>query len=338
MIVQNEVQRISSFKTVKRPVVKKINGSKGFKLFAGSNTQRSTGLCMEVLQKLTPFKDDEDKVTESARELLIDCVKHHPTVHDVFFPDVSGEARMRDEDYRGFPMERLAVGVICEALAGCEDEFKFHTTLERNNLASLIGDLYSSVHWKKLGFALYTQQYPTVVRDVTSGISLQDFIDDDGPEWAEQILERMTEPNWTLSWVQKIVRGLVTEEDYNTQMNALFVKLHLLDPQSVIPAYHLLNNIRALPECSLELATRDYIGGPLDSQKFQPAVICAVHVPTRAHASPHNTGTPGTPREVFYGVHVDEWLMTEARDLGVWNGRRPNNSRPSAETDRCVVM
>jgi len=64
------------------------------------------------------------------------------------------------------------------------------------------------------------------------------------PEWAERILELMTEPHWTMSWVQKIVRGHVTEEAFNTEMNALFVKLHLLDPQSVIPAYHLLNNIR----------------------------------------------------------------------------------------------
>ncbi|KAH3878271.1 hypothetical protein DPMN_002159 [Dreissena polymorpha] len=59
----------------------------------------------------------------------------------------------------------------------------------------------------------------------------------------------------------KIVRGHVTEEEYNTAMNTLFVKLHMLDPQSVIPTFHLLNHIRALPECNLELATRDYLGG-----------------------------------------------------------------------------
>jgi len=59
----------------------------------------------------------------------------------------------------------------------------------------------------------------------------------------------MTEPSWTMQWVQKIVRGHVTEEEYNMAMNALFVKLHLLDPQSVIPTYHLLNNIRG--KCKL---------------------------------------------------------------------------------------
>ncbi|KAH3809284.1 hypothetical protein DPMN_137646 [Dreissena polymorpha] len=48
-------------------------------------------------------------------------------------------------------------------------------------------------------------------------------------------------------------------------MNTLFVKLHMLDPQSVVPTFHLLNHIRALPECNLELAIRDYLGGPLDA-------------------------------------------------------------------------
>lgn len=39
-----------------------------------------------------------------------------------------------------------------------------------------------------------------------------------------------------------MIRGHYCEEAYNRDMNGLFVKLHLLDPQSVIPAYqHLLN-------------------------------------------------------------------------------------------------
>ncbi|KAH3883657.1 hypothetical protein DPMN_007617 [Dreissena polymorpha] len=64
------------------------------------------------------------------------------------------------------------------------------------------------------------------------------------PEWAERIIERMTEPSWTMGWVQKIIRGHVTEEKYNMAMNTLFVKLHTSDPQSVIPTFHLLNHIR----------------------------------------------------------------------------------------------
>jgi len=45
-------------------------------------------------------------------------------------------------------------------------------------------------------------------------------------------------------WLYKIVRGQCTDDDYNKEMNALFVKLHLLDPQSVIPAFQFLINQR----------------------------------------------------------------------------------------------
>ena len=38
----------------------------------------------------------------------------------------------------------------------------------------------------------------------------------------------------------RIVRGQISEDDYNREMNALFVKLHLLDPQLVIPAFQFL--------------------------------------------------------------------------------------------------
>ena len=62
--------------------------------------------------------------------------------------------------------------------------------------------------------------------------------------WAERILVHITEPAWTMKWVQRIVCGVCSEEEYNNEMNALFVKLHLLDPQSVIPAYHFLLNQR----------------------------------------------------------------------------------------------
>ena len=56
----------------------------------------------------------------------------------------------------------------------------------------------------------------------------------------------MQDPHWTRCVQQSIVRGVYSEEDYNRDMNALFVKLHLLDPQSVIPAYQFLLNQRGV--------------------------------------------------------------------------------------------
>lgn len=60
--------------------------------------------------------------------------------------------------------------------------------------------------------------------------------------WAEKLLAHIMEPRWTLTWMFRIVRGQCTEADYNREMNALFVKIHLLDPQVVIPAFQFLLN------------------------------------------------------------------------------------------------
>ncbi|XP_052216338.1 uncharacterized protein LOC127834504 [Dreissena polymorpha] len=213
---------------------------------------------------------------------------------------------------------------------------RFYCMIEKNNLENVLTELYTSVHWKKFGFSMYCALYPSVVRDARTNISLQDFIDDDGPEWAERIIERMTEPSWTMGWVQKKVRGHVTEEKYNTAMNTLFVKLHMLDPQSVIPTFHLLNHIRALPECNLELATRDYLGGPLDAAALSAHARTAV---TKETMPSNGVSRMSLDKiEVFYGIDVEEFIMTEARKVGVWNGRRPDNKRTSDLQDRCSVM
>ncbi|XP_052267429.1 uncharacterized protein LOC127869134 [Dreissena polymorpha] len=156
---------------------------------------------------------------------------------------------------------------------------------------------------------MYCTLYSSVVRDARTNISLQDFIDDDGPEWAERIIERMTEPSWTMGWVQKIVRGHVTEEEYNMAMNTLFVKLHMLDPQSVIPTFHLLNHIRALPECNLELATRDYLGGPLDAAELSAHARTAVTTETMPSNGASRMSLDKI--DVFYGIDVEEFIMTE---------------------------
>ena len=42
--------------------------------------------------------------------------------------------------------------------------------------------------------------------------------------------------------------------------------------------------------------------------------------------------------ELFYGVEVDEFIVTGCRNLGVWNGNRPANLRISKVSERCSVM
>lgn len=84
---------------------------------------------------------------------------------------------------------------------------------------------------------LYVHQYPTTNNFLQLFLAL--FI---RHVWAEKLLAHIMEPRWTVMWMFRIVRGQCTEADYNREMNALFVKIHLLDPQVVIPAFQFLLN------------------------------------------------------------------------------------------------
>lgn len=333
------VSRSSSFNTVKRPRVQKrdttIKRSSSFKFLSRRSQSKQTRLTLDVLQSLTPYKNGVDMVTEAARDLLINCLQTEEVVHDIFFPHVTKDTRLTVDDLRGFPIDSLAVALVAEAISECRDKFKFYCTIEKNYLDDELRDIYTSVHWKKLGFSLYTKLYPEVVKDGRANVCLQDFINDDGQLWAERILVNITDPKWTMKWVQKIVRGQCSEEDYNNEMNALFVKLHLLDPQSVIPAFHFLVNQRALPAVNLELATRNYLGGKLDCTQ----IIRYVEAAILKESLPVNVSRLSLNQiELFYGVEVDEFIVTECRNLGVWNGNRPDNQKLSKVSDRCCVM
>jgi hypothetical protein len=57
-------------------------------------------------------------------------------------------------------------------------------------------------------------------------------------KWAAQLSGRMKNSKWLYSIVRPVVQGQYTQEDYNRDMNILFIKLHLLDPATVMPTYH----------------------------------------------------------------------------------------------------
>ena len=42
--------------------------------------------------------------------------------------------------------------------------------------------------------------------------------------------------------------------------------------------------------------------------------------------------------EVYYGVEVDEFVVTECRNIGVWSNKRPDNAKISKAKDRCIIM
>ena len=144
------VSRSSSFNTVKRPRVQKRDTTTGHH-FSKHSKRKQSKLTLDVLESLTPYKNGVDTVTEAARALLINCLQMEPAVHDIFFPHVTKDTRLSVEDLRGFPTDALAVAVVAEAISECKDKFKFHCTIEKNYLDDELRNMYTSVHWKKLG-------------------------------------------------------------------------------------------------------------------------------------------------------------------------------------------
>ncbi|GFO35680.1 hypothetical protein PoB_006218500 [Plakobranchus ocellatus] len=294
-------------------------------------------LSIEILQSLTPFHPDgRDKVTEASRELLLGCIKFEPRIHKVFFSSFEAQPGLKLVEFRTFPIETLATVFVAEAISKVKDEFSFHSTIEKSRVEEQLEEIYGSLQWKKLGFQLYTLMYPDVVKDTKTNVRLRDFMSNEGHVWAERLVSHVSDPAWTRSIHQRMVRGHYTEEEYNRDMNALFVKLHLLDPQSVIPAYQHLLNQRALPAVNLELATRNYLEGPLDWTTIEHQVGNAERkTSTPVHASRMSLTSD---LDVYYGVDVDEFIVTECRNLGLWTGLRPNNCRVVKAKDKCTLM
>ena len=49
--------------------------------------------------------------------------------------------------------------------------------------------------------------------------------------------EKIKDTQWLYSVVRPMGQGQYNDSKYNRDMNLLFIKLHLLDPTSVFPAY-----------------------------------------------------------------------------------------------------
>ncbi|CAG5132194.1 unnamed protein product, partial [Candidula unifasciata] len=200
-------------------------------------------LTVETLHSLTPFQPDgSDAVTSASRDFLLSCIKSQPAIHRVFFPSFEPPPLLKLVEYRTFPIDALSTTLIAEAISKLKDPYNFYRIINRAVVEDQLKEVYESLHWKKLGFHLYTTLYPDVVRETSTNIRLRDFMGADGHVWAEKLASHVMDPRWLRSIHQGIVRGRYTEDLYNRDMNALFVKLHLLDPQSVIPVYQFLLN------------------------------------------------------------------------------------------------
>lgn len=105
--------------------------------------------------------------------------------------------------------------------------------------------------------------------------------------------------------------------------------------QCMVPNLKLCTFFTALPSVNLELATRNYLGGSLDSSLLDEEVMAAEH----KDSVPLNASRISlSDLEVTHGVEVEEFITSECRTLDIWNEKRPENSKLSKARDRCVVM
>ena len=96
----------------------------------------------------------------------------------------------------------------------------------------------------------------------------------------------------------------------------------------------------ALPDLNLELVTTNYLGDLLHWRLIKPEVIAALQKMTR----PNNVSRWSLDQfDVYYGIKVTEFIFMDAKQLGVWTGRYPDNKRVSQLKDRiplekCAIL
>lgn len=42
--------------------------------------------------------------------------------------------------------------------------------------------------------------------------------------------------------------------------------------------------------------------------------------------------------ETYFGSEVDDFIVTECRNIGVWTEKRPENHKRTTLSDRCTLM
>lgn len=89
------------------------------------------------------------------------------------------------------------------------------------------------------------------------------------------------------------------------------------------------------PNLTLDLATNNYLGEPLEWTLVREEVRAAVNTPSQAS---NQSKVSLDDVEVYFGIRVCEFVMLEGRRLGLWTRTYADNKRISHFRDRCNVM
>lgn len=96
----------------------------------------------------------------------------------------------------------------------------------------------------------------------------------------------------------------------------------------------IIHEFLVVPDLDLEFLSFPYLGDHLDWILIKGQVEEAIMKPS----IPSNVSKFSLfDIEEFYGVQVFEFITTEAKELGLWTGKYPNNHKISTITDRCNV-
>jgi len=94
--------------------------------------------------------------------------------------------------------------------------------------------------------------------------------------------------------------------------------------------------LAAVPDLSLDLATTNYLGDALQWTLISQDVSRAIMTAT----CPSNVSlvTSTETVQLYYGIHVCQFILDQCHELGLWTGQYPDNCRMSHFRDRCALM
>ncbi|CAH1791943.1 unnamed protein product [Owenia fusiformis] len=300
-----------------------------------TRAETTNGLSTDVLLSLTPVQNNTDTLVKHCKDILMSYLINQSHIKDAFFPDEKLN-RIRDEeiiDSDWFDFEFLGNLLMFKNVYHIKDTYKINKMVDGKTVEELLKDICSSSDWKKLGFNIYTSLFPDFVKDRLTNLTFRKFMEN-GAYWARELSQKMLGQNWVYSVLHPLTKGNYTEGQFRRDMNIQFMKLHLLDPQSVMITFMELQ--RVLPKMSLDLVTTDYLGGPIIFDKqISDSITKAVN---KATSPTHASKLSLDELEIFYGEAVIKFITSHGKDFGIWTGYSPDNRKISRFKDRCIIL
>ncbi|XP_064653316.1 uncharacterized protein LOC135503614 isoform X2 [Lineus longissimus] len=293
-------------------------------------------LNVDALLNMSPIVQRTDTVAAAAQALLVSHLKSQKHVQKAIFPN---HKKDKNEEYIAeqldwFDFEYLCTIFLTNVVSKVRDNYKIYKMANGDKAEELLNEIYESSDWKKIGFALYTLLFPDICKDQKTSLTFKDFLEDDREKWASALSDKIQESHWIYAIMRGIVTGSYKVEDYSRDMNIIFLKLHLLDPKSVMPVYQFLR--KALPDLHLQLVTTDYLQAPLEWTLLKDDVMAAINKPSTARDTSHISLVDND--EAYFGLDIIFFILTDAKPLDLYTGEQADNRRILSKDKSCQIL